>query len=265
MLKKMLTVMMVCAACPAYAYSLNVSTEAAQIYVIGHDIQFGKNGTDFDLRNDGGQDTLFPTWRLKVDMQVSEKSKVDIQYQPIQLETSVLLSSATVADNETFPANTPLNILYSFPILRFGYSYFLESIDSGWSVGAAAQIRNARIDLSSGDGSKIRSNRDIGFVPLFRVGYQSKWNDYWFLGHVDTIYAPVKYLNGGKSDVTGTFTDASLSLGKKISDPYKMYFTIRYIGGGAEGTSSDDSGPGDGFSSNWIHLAQLSLALSRTF
>lgn len=33
---------------------------------------------------------------------------------------------------------------------------------------------------------------------------------------------------------------------------------LRYLGGGAEGTS-DDEGPGDGFNSNWLHFAALSL------
>ena len=38
--------------------------------------------------------------------------------------------------------------------------------------------------------------------------------------------------------------------------------SVRWIVGGAEGTSTKDDGPGDGFTANWLNFISFSLGLT---
>ena len=75
------------------------------------------------------------------------------------------------------------------------------------------------------------------------------------------MYAPVKYINGGRSDVVGAILDVSGQVGYRVAAPLDVFLGVRYIGGGAKGTSKSDAerGPGDGYTSNWIHLVTSTI------
>ena len=79
---------------------------------------------------------------------------------------------------------------------------------------------------------------------------------------MDGFYAPIKYFNGGKSDVEGAILDASLRAGLELSEDVTGFFNVRYLGGGAQGTSKDDDGPGDGYTRNWLHFMTASVGFS---
>ena len=76
------------------------------------------------------------------------------------------------------------------------------------------------------------------------------------------MYAPVKYINGSDSDVVGAIIDFSLRYGIPLDQHKDLFFNIRWIGGGAQGTSSDDDGPGDGYTENWLNFISFSLGLT---
>lgn len=42
--------------------------------------------------------------------------------------------------------------------------------------------------------------------------------------------------------------------GTELAPPLDLFFNLRYFGGGATGTSKAASGPGDGYTSNWLHF-----------
>ena len=82
-------------------------------------------------------------------------------------------------------------------------------------------------------------------------------------GEADAIYAPIKYINGSDTDVEGAFFDLSLRAGYLVVRSLDLFFNVRYIGGGAEGTGDDD-GPGDGYKSNWLHFLTFSIGMKWT-
>ena len=127
------------------------------------------------------------------------------------------------------------------------------------AVGGSLQIRNATIDFTSADGTMRRTNRDIGPVPLIKFRIKHTFKTGWFIGgEIDGIYAPVKYLNGSDTDVVGALLDANFRAGIPLNNYSVTFLNVRYLGGGAEGTSRNNPGPGDGFTSNWLQFLTIS-------
>ena len=91
-------------------------------------------------------------------------------YQPIELTTRVNLEDDIRVDNINFDAQTPIDLLYSFPYYRFSYLWPVLAGDA-YSIhaGLGIQARNARIEFASSNGTKLVSNRDLGPVPLLAV------------------------------------------------------------------------------------------------
>ena len=104
-----------------------------------------------------------------------------------------------------------------------------------------------------------RTNRDVGPVPLvkFRIRYTFD-TDWWIGGEIDAIYAPVKYINGSNTDVVGALIDANVRVGIPVNEYSNTFLNLRYLAGGAEGTSQNNPGPGDGFIANWLQFLTLS-------
>lgn len=249
---------------PDSGYELALYAELGFLGVITHHIRQGKNGTWFDYVDDGGQDVLFPFARLSARVTFAERHGVTLLYQPIDLRTSELLESAILVDELTFPADTPLDLRYGFSFWRASYAYdLIASRENELALGGGLQLRNATIDFTSADGSLRRVTRDVGPVPLLEIrGRKALGGGYWLGGEADGIYAPIRYLNGGDSDVEGAILDASLRAGIDLDWGISLFLNARYLGGGASGTSEGDDERGDGYSSNWLHLFTASLGFS---
>lgn len=226
---------------------------------LSHRIQFDRDGTEFNYVKAGGQDVLFPTTRLSVEGFWNRRHGLIFLYQPIDLRTEETLRKDLVVDNLRFPAGTPMNLRYGFDFYRVSYLYnfFSSREDDELSLGGSVQLRNAIIDFTSADGLLRRTNRDVGPVPAIKS--RGRWHvgeRAWLGYEADGMYAPVKYINGGKSDVVGAILDFSLRVGYDVAPPLGVFFNARYLGGGATGTSKSDAarGPGDGYTSNWLHF-----------
>jgi hypothetical protein len=181
-------------------------------------------------------------------------------YQPLQLDTRETATRDLRVDGEVFEAGTPIEFSYGFPFWRAGYAYSVAQSPS-WELGlgGSLQIRNATIEFASLDGQQFRTNRSVGPVPLLRAFFKHRLGSVaYFEAEADGFYAPVKYINGGESDVVGAILDTSMRVGVELRYRTEAFFNIRYLGGGAEGTS-DEPGPGDGYNSNWLHFLTLSL------
>jgi hypothetical protein len=229
-----------------------------------HKVQFGSDGTYFDYIEEGGQDVLFQFARLSAEVAFGDNHRAIFLYQPLKLESEVLLQRDIVVDEQQFAAGTPMKLTYGFPFYRASYLYdFWEESDRELAIGASLQLRNATINFASSDGDLLRTNRDVGPVPILKFRYrQPLGNSWWFGFEADGFYAPIKYLNASDSDVTGAILDASLRAGYQFNEDIGGFANFRYLAGGGEGTSDDDEGPGDGFTKNWLHFATVSLGFS---
>lgn len=245
---------------PAGPLQLRAEAELGFLAPLSHRVQFSRDGSRIDYVDEGGQDVLFPFSRLATTLRVSERHAITLLYQPLELESREVASRDLRIDDEVFSRGTPMRFRYSFPFWRAGYSYDVHRTPhSALGLGGALQIRDATIEFESLDGEQLRSNRDVGPVPLLRVYFEHALGQAGFIeAEADGFYAPVKYINGGDSDVVGAILDTSVRLGIELRYDTEAFFNVRYLGGGAEGTG-DDRGPGDGYTSNWLHFMTVSL------
>jgi hypothetical protein len=160
-----------------------------------------------------------------------------------------------------FPESTPMEIRYGFDYFRGSYAYdVIAAPETELSLGISMQIRNATLDFRSQNGELQNSNRDIGLVPLLKLRARHDYSSEMWVGfEADGAYAPIKYFNGDVSDVVGALLDTSLKGGLKLKHGVQPFISLRYIGGGAEGTESSPEDGKDGFVSNWLHLGTLSF------
>jgi len=241
--------------------------ELGFLSVIDHRVQFSNSGTYFNYREQGGQDVLFPVSRISLEFEFNKKNTFYLLYQPLRLESQVLLQEDLVVDDLVFPANTSVNLLYNFPFYRLSYTRELLSDNDRWAfaIGASLQIRNATISFESTDGSRFRTNRDVGLVPALKIRTRTYFSERVFAElEADGIYAPVSYLNGSDNEVVGAILDASLRTGIELNEPVTVFLNARYLGGGAVGTSDID-GPGDGYVRNWLNFFTLTAGFSYEF
>src|SRR5690554_8222242 len=243
---------------------LSITGELGFLSPIAHSVQFGKDGTDFDYVDEGGQDNLYQFVRLQAEFDFQGRHKFIFLYQPLEIKTAVALRRDVRVDALNFPQGTPMELRYGFPFYRVGYLYdFFEGPQRELAIGAALQLRNATIDFKSADGTLFRSNRDVGPVPLLQLRARMPLaGSFWWCLDAAGFYAPVKYLNGGDSDVTGAILDACLRVGRPLTHNISGFVNLRYLAGGGEGTSKDGNDFGDGYVSNWLHFATVSLGFS---
>ncbi len=246
---------------PVVEWSL--SAEIGFLAVASHIVQLSKSGSRFDYRAEGGQDVLFPFFRLSTDLKFKGRHVITFLYQPLKLTGETVLSQDVVFDGITFPAGTPLNSTFGFPFWRISYAYdFLRRKGDEVALGFGLQIRNATLTFTSADGTLRADRRDVGPVPLIK--FRGRWgfeNGVWWGTEIDGLYAPISGINGSDEEITGALLDASLRVGYDFTDRVSGFFNVRYLGGGAEGTASNPSPPSDGFTKNWLHFVTVSLGV----
>lgn len=240
--------------------------ELGFLAVASHIVQLSNDGTRFDYRQDGGQDTLFPFFRLSTDLKFRGRHTVVFLYQPLKLTGETVLTQDTVFDGMVFPAGTALNSTYGFPFWRISYLYdFLRRAGDEAAIGFSLQIRNATITFTSADGTLRADRRDIGPVPALK--FRGRWgfeSGVWWGAEVDGIYAPISVINGSTNEITGALLDASLRVGYDFTNRVSGFFNVRYLGGGAVGTGSNPEPPSDGYTKNWLHFVTVSLGIELT-
>lgn len=254
---------------PQKKYEFRAIAEIGFLGAFDHRIQFGKNGTYFDYVGQGGQSTLYPNTRLSLELNFGKKRKntLILLYQPLEINTQVVLRDDIQVDDVLFPAGTNLNTQYSFPFYRL--SYLGRIVKAGpfeLAIGGSLQIRNAIIKFESSDGNLLKITRNVGFVPIlkFRTQYHFSKSLYLEL-EVDGFYAPISYLNGNDNDVIGAIIDASLRQNIRLTNNARAFVNFRYLGGGAEGTSDEPSEISDGYTKNWLHFFAITGGFAYSF
>jgi len=129
----------------------SLSAELGFLAVVSHIVQFGEDGSRFNYRSEGGQDVLFPFFRLSTDLKFKGRHAVIFLYQPLKLAGETVLNQDAVFDDVLFPAGTPLNSVYGFPFWRLSYAYdFLRRAGDEVSIGFGLQLRDATITFTLG-------------------------------------------------------------------------------------------------------------------
>lgn len=240
---------------------LRAVAEIGFLGVLEHKIQFSNSGTYFDYKRQGGQDVLFPIIRPSLELDVNKRNTFILLYQPLRLETQVFLTEDLVVDELLYPATSSVKLLYNFPFYRFSYLRELMPNSTKWkfAIGPTIQIRNATISFESLDGTRFRTNRDVGIVPALKIRTRYNITNRWYTEiEADGIYAPVSYLNGSDNEVVGAILDASLRTAYQLEAPVSAFLNLRYLGGGAVGTSDVTVAPGDGYVRNWLNFGTVS-------
>lgn len=249
---------------PDAPYSLRLSAELGFLFPVSHTIQFGNGGTKIDYVAEGGQDNLVPFARISADLELFDHHKITFLYQPLQLDTIKATARDIQVDEVVFRKGTPVRYVYGFDFWRLSYLYdFVAGDSTELGIGASLQIRNATIGFESLDGTQSRYKRNIGPVPVLKARAMHMFGDHFWIGaEADGFYAPIKYINGSDSDVEGAILDASVRAGLALTPGVESFVNLRYLGGGAVGTSNNDNTPGDGYSDNWLHFVSLSLGFT---
>lgn len=241
-----------------------LDAEFGALLPVFHVIQFSNDGSRIDYVRDAGQDNLFFFSRFATSLRLDDKHQFEFLYQPLDLRTTDRPENDLVIDGAVFPADRPIDFRYGFSFYRATWLRDLvKAPETRVAVGVAGQIRNATIEFTAVDGSQSRTNRDIGFVPLlaFRAEHDRP-NRLWLGGEAIGFYAPIKYINGGRSDVEGAIADIAAKVGLRHRHGLRSALTLRYIGGGATGTERSPREPADGYVKNWIHTLVLGVGVS---
>jgi len=254
---------------PQKNYEFTAIAEVGFLGVFDHRIQFGQNGTYFDFVGQGGQSTLFLNTRFSLELNFGKKRKntLSLLYQPLNIETQVVLREDIRFDDQVFTTGSSLKTQYSFPFFRL--SYLGRIVQAGpfeLAIGGSLQIRNAIIKFESGDGNQLKISRNVGFVPILKLRTtfrQSK--SLWLELEADGFYAPISYLNGDDNNAVGAVLDASIRQNIRLNDAVRTFVSFRYIGGGSEGTSDDLSEISDGYTVNWLHFFAITGGFAYTF
>ncbi len=242
--------------------------ELGTIGVLSHRLQLSRNSTYFDLRRDGNQDTMFLFGRISTELEVDDHHEIVLLYQPLRLRTETVLTTPLLADGTTFAPGTGLDVFYGFDFYRASYMYdFFTDYDDEVAIGGGIQFRNARTSYVSKDGTQTVVNTNFGPVPTikFRARHGLDRVNFWYGTEIDGFYANLPFLNGGNDPVEGLIIDANVRAGFTVMDRIKPYANVRYLGGGATGSDSDSTGPGDGYNRNWLHTLAVSLGAEVTF
>lgn len=249
-------------------YKIRAIAELGFLAALDHKIQFGQNTTYLDLVKDGGQDVLFAVARLSLEMQFKKRNTFILLYQPLEINSQVVVREPIQIDEILFPVGSTLDISYGFPFFRASYLRDLKFSGDrfGLALGLSIQIRNADIRFQSGDGRRLHRSSNIGIVPLIKLRAFFQQNDNMSLElEADGMYAPISYLNGSDNDVIGSLLDLSLRQNFQLIDQARVFLNLRYLAGGAQGISDDTSQVSDGFSKNWLHFLTVTAGFAYEF
>ena len=252
---------LVVSALPAFSFEPFVETEQGAIAILYHTYKNGASANDgatnFDFRNEGGQDIVFPFERYAVGATIAGRHRAWFTYQPLELVTNVTFRENVTVGAEsdgstaqTFAAGTPMELTYSFPFYRFTYTYdVLGKHDNAvLGFGLVLQIRDASVkffalntDSSATPAEGLYVSQNVGLVPALAI-----YSEYRFpfglklSADIAGSYASSSFFNGADFDFEGSILDASLRMGYEMENGFELFGTARFFGGSAKGLSGPD-------------------------
>ncbi|MEM6927861.1 MAG: hypothetical protein AAF602_13095 [Myxococcota bacterium] len=248
---------------PDRAIALRLRAELGTVGQLRHQYQVNEDGTDVSIPRDLAQDVLFAFTRLQADLDLgaNRRDTVILLYQPLVFASEVAPDRDLQVGNQVFARGEALRFRYSFPYYRATWLHdTTKKTDREIAFGLGLQIRNASIGYTALDGSKAVITTNIGPVPLLAFRQRHTITGKFFLGsEIQGFWAPIRLLNGSNTDVEGAIADARITVGLEGPRGVDAWASLRYIGGGAVGTSSNADPFTDGFTKNWLHTLGLTL------
>jgi hypothetical protein len=181
-----------------------------------------ETGTLFSISKDLASDAkLF--YRIRFSLGFSRRHTLSILFAPLTIKASGQVNRDILFEDQTFPANTPLEGVYRFNSYRLTYRYdLLQSERVVLGIGLTGKIRDAEIKLTT-DGLEANTT-DVGFVPLLHLRFFWKWgNHLGFLAEADAAAAP----QGRAEDVLAALV---ITMGEK----WDLKAGYRILEGGAD-------------------------------
>jgi len=242
---------------PTSKVALKGYLELGMLAVVEHTIQKSSDGTLFDYKSEGGQDSAFFFARISAELEILKRHTLILLYQPIDLRTQSTLLRTVRVDGLDFPAGTPMQYRYGFDFYRLSYLYdFIANPRHELSLGLSLQLRVANIEFASLDGRLQRTSQNLGPVPIIKLRGRYTFDNSAFLGfELDGIGIQFPSDLGS---VLGLLFDASLRVGFSPTNFLETFINLRYLGGGARGPGQTPQF-GDGYVDNFIHTLILSI------
>jgi hypothetical protein len=212
---------------------------ALKVFLHTYRVGASPGATTFDFVNQGGQEILFPFQRYTALLTLRNDHQIRFLYQPLELATRSVFREDVTVDGRTFPAGTPMDLVYSFPFYRLTYQYrFLKSGGTWLAGGAALQLRNASIRFASLDGTLSTVSQNLGLVPALALSGRLAFGPGFAAGFDATgIYASSAGFNGADFEFEGSILDASLKISAPLADNAEAFLNARFVGGSAAGVS----------------------------
>jgi hypothetical protein len=242
-------------------YKISLSAESGLLTVINHSIQFGQAGTRFDYKEEGNQDILFPYLRFSAALRLYDIHEIVFLYQPLEIITKAKAARNITIYTTVFPSGSVLDLKYGFSFYRASYVwYFMKDGKNELGAGLSMQVRNASIVFEAGDGTEIAIQENVGPVPILKLsGKYVLDNGLWGAFDADGFYASSAIFNGADFPFVGAIWDVSLRIGIELKNNISPYLNVRCLGGGAEGTSTNEDAQGDGYTRNWLNTISVTL------
>lgn len=244
-------------------YKVKVSAESGMLIISSHSIQFGKEGTLFDYKEEGNQDVIFPFMRFEAELRLFKTHSVVFLYQPLKIVTKARAGRELSFYDISFSEGTPLDIKYGFSFYRVSYLWnFIKDDKNELGAGVSLQFRNASIIFAGSAGEKIIVNENVGPVPILKLKGEYHFdNGLWCGIDADGFYASDSIFNGADYPFTGAIWDVSFRAGLEMKNGVNPYINFRCLGGGAKGTSQGEDTQGDGYTENWLNTYSLTLGI----
>ncbi len=201
----------------------------------GFDVETGLVSTGYnDIRIPGDGGTFFSLseelkahskiyYRLRFSYKPGERHTLSLLYAPLTVMSDGSLGKDIFYEGVTFPAGSNIDASYKFNSYRLTYRYdIVRKPEFIFGLGFTAKIRDAKIDLTSGELYSEKIN--VGFVPI--INFSLYWEPYEKLGLLfegDALAAP----QGRAEDVLAALT-------YKISDNFRLKAGYRLLEGGAD-------------------------------
>jgi hypothetical protein len=169
------------------------------------------------------------------------------------------LSRDLKLEDVRFGAGTPVDFRYGFDFYRISYlcDILHRYAKNAFGLGASLQLRDAVIGFTAADGSLRYTRCALVPVPALKSrGRRYPTDTGWVGFESDGMYAPVKYFNGGDSDVEGASLDVRLRGGYELAPPVGLFLNLRCLGGGAKGSSEPNRND-----QVWNYLQFITLSL----
>ena len=182
----------------------------------------GNGGTLFSLSGELQAKPGF-FYRFRVFYNFNDRHHLGALYAPLSIKSTGQLERELIFEDETYPANTPLEAIYKFNSYRLIYRYdFLKKDKIELGVGFTAKIRDAKIAVK---GNGIESEKtNVGFVPIIHFRLFWKFSkSFAFLLDGDALAAP-----------QGRAEDVIAALIFKASDKIDIKAGYRILEGGAD-------------------------------